>query len=147
MPQTSVGFPGGSVVKNPPASAGDVRDSGLIPKSGRVTEKGNGNPLQYSFLENPMDRGAWWATVCGVAQSWQWLKQLLVPSGWENSWKTVHLLGWEVRWAGLDSGSQGSCPSWEHQGHLGTWGAMWALEGSASWEKLSLRWIACNLQF
>ena len=59
------GFPRGSVVKNPPANAGDV---GLIPGSGRSPGEGNGNPLQYSCLGNPMDRGAWWATVCGVAK-------------------------------------------------------------------------------
>ena len=62
-----MGFPGGSVVKNPPANAGDV---GLIPGLGRSPGKGNGNPLQYSCLENPMDRRAWWAAIYGVAQSW-----------------------------------------------------------------------------
>ena len=51
-------FPGGSVIKNPPANAGDTRDMGLIPGSGRSPRVGNGNPLQYSCLENPMDRGA-----------------------------------------------------------------------------------------
>ena len=51
------------LVKNPPASAGDIRDSGLILWSGRSPGEGNGNPLQYSCLENPMDRGAWWASV------------------------------------------------------------------------------------
>ena len=50
-----VGFPGASVVENPPANAGDA---GLIPGSGRSPGEGNGNPLQYSCLENPMDRGA-----------------------------------------------------------------------------------------
>ena len=54
------GFPGGSVVKNLPANIGDVRDAGLISRSGRSPGEGNGNPLQYSCLENPMDRGAWW---------------------------------------------------------------------------------------
>ena len=58
------------VVKNPPASAGDVRDSGSIPGSGRSPGEGNGYPLQYSCLENPMDRGAWQATVHSVAKSW-----------------------------------------------------------------------------
>ena len=57
------------VVKNPPASAGDDRDAGLIPGSGRSPGEGNGNPLQYSWLENPMERGAWWATVRGVTRS------------------------------------------------------------------------------
>ena len=54
------------MVKNPPANAGDV---GLIPGSGRSTGEGNGNPLQYPCLGNPMDRGAWWATVHRVAKS------------------------------------------------------------------------------
>ena len=58
------GFPGGSVVKNLPANAGDVD---LIPGSGRSPGEGNGNPLQYSCLGNP-HRGAWWATVHGVAK-------------------------------------------------------------------------------
>ena len=54
------GFPGGSVVKNPPAHAGDLSS---IPGSGRSPGEGNGNPFQYSCLENPMNRGAWRATV------------------------------------------------------------------------------------
>ena len=62
------------MVKNPPASAGDMRDAGSIPGTGRSPEGGNGNLLQYSCLENPMDRGAWWATVHGVAKSQPWLK-------------------------------------------------------------------------
>ena len=49
------------VMKNHPASAGDIRDMGAIPGLGRSPGGGHGNPLQYSFLENPMDRGAWWA--------------------------------------------------------------------------------------
>ena len=51
-------FPGGAVVKNPPANAGDTRDTGSIPESGRSPGVENGNPLSYSFLENSMDRGA-----------------------------------------------------------------------------------------
>ena len=58
------------VVKNLPVMAGDVRDLGLIPGSGRSPGGGNGNPLQYSCLENSMDRKAWWATVHGVTKSW-----------------------------------------------------------------------------
>ena len=50
-------------VKNPPANIGDKRDVGSIPESGRPRGGGHGNPLQYSCLENPMDRGAWWAAV------------------------------------------------------------------------------------
>ena len=59
-----------AVIQNPPASAGDPRDSGSIPRPGRSPGGGNGNPLQYSCLENPMDRGAWQATVHGVSKSW-----------------------------------------------------------------------------
>ena len=61
--------PDGTVVKNLPANAGDTRDVGLTPGSGRFPGGGNGNPLQYSCLENPMDRGAWQARVHGVAKS------------------------------------------------------------------------------
>ena len=57
------------VVKNLPANAGDIRDTGLIPGSGRSPRGGNGNPFQYSCLENPMDRGAWQVTVHRVAKS------------------------------------------------------------------------------
>ena len=67
--KVTLGFLGGSVVKNPPASAGDAGDLGSIPGSGRSPGEGNGNPLQYSCLGNPMDRGAWGATVHGVAKS------------------------------------------------------------------------------
>ena len=63
------GFPGGSVVKNPPANVGDARDAGSIPGLGRFLREGNNNPLQYSCLENPIDRGAWPATVHGFAKS------------------------------------------------------------------------------
>ena len=57
------------LVKNLPANAGDIRDVGSIPGSGRSPEEGNGNPLQYSCLENSMDRGAWRATGHGVTKS------------------------------------------------------------------------------
>ena len=67
-----LGSPGGSVVKkNPPANAGDID---LIPAFGRSHNEGNGNPLQCSCLENPRDGGAWWAAICGVAQSQTRLK-------------------------------------------------------------------------
>ena len=57
------------IVKNLPADAGDARDVGSVPRWGRSPGEGNGNPLQYSCLENPVDRGAWWATVHGVTKS------------------------------------------------------------------------------
>ena len=100
-----LGFPGGSVVKNLPDSEGD---SGSIPGLGRSPEEGQGNPLQYSCLKNPMDRGAWQATVHGVTKSWTrlsdftfklWSRASLVaqrlkrlPGMWET-W--VRSLGWE----------------------------------------------------
>ena len=60
------------VVKNLPANAGDVRDTGLIPGLGRSPGEGHGNPLQYSWLENLIDKGAWWATVLRVTKSQTW---------------------------------------------------------------------------
>ena len=67
IPSLQVGaFQMALVAKNLPASAGDLRDTGLIPGSRRSPRGGHGNPLQYSFLENPMDREAWWATVWGL---------------------------------------------------------------------------------
>ena len=61
------------LVKNPPAKE---EDTGSIPRSGRSPGGGHGNPLQYSCLENPMDRGVWWATVHRVIKSQRWLKQI-----------------------------------------------------------------------
>ena len=62
------------VVKNPPTSAGGVRDVGLNPRLGRTLGGGQGNPLQYSCLENPVDRGAQWPTVHRFARNWTRLK-------------------------------------------------------------------------
>ena len=64
------------MVKNPPANAGDIRNEGSIPGLGRSPGEGSGNPLQYSCLENPMDRGAWQATVHKISKSRIGLKQL-----------------------------------------------------------------------
>ena len=58
------------VAMNPLASAGDARDVGSVSGSRRSPREGNGKPLQYSCLEKPMDKGAWWATVHGVTKSW-----------------------------------------------------------------------------
>ena len=81
-------FPGGSEVKASACNAGDL---GSIPGSGRFPGEGNGNPLQYSCLENPMGGGAWWATVHGVAKSQTWLndftslmKDILVASKFDS---------------------------------------------------------------
>ena len=75
--------PCGLVVKNRPANAGDAEDMGSIPGSGRSPGGVSGNPLQYSCLENPMDRGAWWASVGGVA------KELDMPERLSNSNESV----------------------------------------------------------
>ena len=64
------------MVKNPPASAGDARDMGSIPGSGRILEKDSQLSLQYSCLENPMDRGAWQAIVLRAAKSWTLLNAI-----------------------------------------------------------------------
>ena len=102
-----MGFPGDSVVKNPPGNAGYAS---LIPGSGRSPGEGNGNPLQDSCLENPMDREAWWATVHGVTKSWIQL------SNWAQShtcmlakkWTKVRTSIWQL---GPDSsvGKESAC--------------------------------------
>ena len=69
-----MGFPGSSVVKNLPANAGALRDMGSVPGSRRSPGGGHGYSLQYSCLENPMDRGAGWATVHGVTEDREGLK-------------------------------------------------------------------------
>ena len=75
-PYEYTGFPGDSVVKNPPANAGDIRHASLIPESGTSPGGRHGNALQYSCLENPIDRGAWRVTVHGVSKSQTRLKRL-----------------------------------------------------------------------
>ena len=65
-----MGFTGATVVKNLSANAGDSRNLGLIPGLGISPGEGNSNPLQYSCLKNPMDRGAWWAAVHGLTKTW-----------------------------------------------------------------------------
>ena len=72
---TEMGFPGVTVVKHPPTNAGDARDVGSIPGSGRSPGEGNGNLFQYFCLENSMVRGAWWTRVHGVAKSWTQLNE------------------------------------------------------------------------
>ena len=86
-------FPGGaSDKKNPPANAGDIRDVGSIPGMGRSPGVGNGNPLQYSCLKNPMDSGAWWITDHEAAKSLTQLKQL---SMW--CWRRLLRVPWTAR--------------------------------------------------
>ena len=88
--RTSRRFPGGPVVKNPPSNAGDARDTGSIHGLGRSPGVGNDNPLQYSYLEDPIDRGVWQATVHGVSKSRTRLsahihtQEIWSPSRWER---------------------------------------------------------------
>ena len=69
-------------VRNPPANTGRCKRCGFDPWMGRSPGGGHGNPLQCSCLENPMDRGAWWATVLSVIQSWTQLKRLSTHAVW-----------------------------------------------------------------
>ena len=92
-------FPCGAVVKNPTANAGDVRDTGSIPRSERCPGAGNSNPfypLQYSCLENPMDRGSWWATVHRLAKS-RTLEALATAIGAEKEIKGIKIGKEEVK--------------------------------------------------
>ena len=100
-----MGFPGGSAVKNPPANVGDTGDTGLIPGLRRLPGEGTGNPHQYSCLENPMDRGAWWATVHSVAKSRTQLKwrSMQNTAGFILSWQ-LHIDGVaNILWASVTS--------------------------------------------
>ena len=83
-------LPGGYVVKNQPTNAGDL---GLIPRSRRSPGKGNGNPLHYSCLGNPMDRGAWQAMVHGVAKGF-W-KELVTKQQSQLVWKWKEIQEWK----------------------------------------------------
>ena len=78
------------VVKNPPADAGDISNTGLIPGLGRSSGGGHGNPLQYACLENPMDRGAWRATVHRMGKSWTRLKRLSTHASPLLLWILTH---------------------------------------------------------
>ena len=90
--RTKLGFPGGSVVKNAPALQETEGDTDSIPGSGRSPGGGQGNPFQDSFLENPMDRGAWWAMVHGVTKSRTQLKRLSTHA-WKDQVKqnVIHI--------------------------------------------------------
>ena len=81
-------------VKNPPASAGDAEGQGSVPGLGRCPGEGNGYPLQYSCLENSMDRGAWWATVHRVAKSWTCLSRSWTFLLWDSTLRQHSLLSW-----------------------------------------------------
>ena len=78
------------VVKNLPANAGGIRDMGLISGSGRSPGGGHGNPLQYSCLENLMNRGAWWATIHGITNNQTWLGLQLPPATTQKLFQNFH---------------------------------------------------------
>ena len=90
------------VVKNPPFNVGDLRDMGLVSGLGRSPGGGHGNPLQYSCLENPMDRGAWRATVHSVAKSWTQLKWLSMDPLSFLSFLGIFNVSWQegMSWTG-----------------------------------------------
>ena len=113
-----MGFPGGRVLKNLPASAGDTWEMGSIPGSRRSLGVENGNPLQYSCLENSIDRGAWQATVHGVTESWTCqvasvMSNSLQPCG---PWPTRLLCLWDFSrqeyWSGLPFPPSGDLSDW-----------------------------------
>ena len=120
------GFPGGSVVKNLSASAGDTRDAGLIPGLGRSPGGGNGNPLQYFCLENSMDRGAWWAAVHGVVKSWTRLS---------NFSFTFHFHASEKEMA-----THSSVLAWRIPGTGAWWAAIRGVAQSRTW----LTWLSSS---
>ena len=95
------------MVKNMPASAGDLRDASSIPGSGR-SGGGHGNSLKYSCLENPMDGGAWWATVHGVAKSWTRLSDFTFTFHFHAFEKEVathsRVLAWRIPGTGEPGG-------------------------------------------
>ena len=84
-PWINHGLPSGTNGKEP-TNAEDIRDAGSTPALGRSPREGNGNPLHYSCLGNPMDRGAWWATVHRVAKSWTRLKQFSMYALYQCLW-------------------------------------------------------------
>ena len=95
--------------KESACNAGDTGDSGSIPGSGRAPGGGNGNPFQYSCLENPMDRGAWWAAVHGVAKSQIRLKQLSTHTrSYSEKAMAPHssTLAWKIPWMEEPGGLQ-----------------------------------------
>ena len=105
---TSRGFPGGSEVK---ASAWNVGDPASIPGSGRSPGDGNGNPLQYSCLENPTEGGAWWATVHGVAKSWTRLSDFTFTLHFHALEKEMATHSSVLAWRVSGTGEPGGLPS------------------------------------
>ena len=102
------------MVKNPPANAGDVRGVGLIPESGRSPGEGNSNPVQYSCLENPMDRGAWQATGHGVTKSQTRLNDFTFTFHFHALGKEMATHSSVLAWRIPGTGSLVGCCLWGH---------------------------------
>ena len=102
------------VVKNLPVNAGDIRDMGSIPRLGRSPGGGNGNPLQYSCLENSMDRGTWWATVHGVTKSWTRLSDFTFSFHFHALEKEMATHSSVLAWRIPGTGEPGGLPSRGH---------------------------------
>ena len=98
------------VLKNLSASARDTRDTGSIPGLGRSPGEGNGNALQYSCLENSIDRGAWWAAVHGTTEGWTWL------SHWTHTHTHTHTHTIIHGWLNLQIWNHGYMEFWPHEG-------------------------------
>ena len=111
------------VVKNLSANAGDLRDVGSTPESGRSLGEGHGSPLQYSCLENPMDRGVWWATVHRVSKSQTWLKQLrtctkLGETGQRKGYVSTLWFIWIFYWKKMHNVRVMRMAAWETAPHI-----------------------------
>ena len=111
------GFPGGLGVKNPFANAGDERDWVLIPGLGKSPGGGHGNPLQYSCLENPLDIGAWWATVHRLSKGRAWLK-------WPSSSSTIFLFIYGCAGSLLLHGLFSTCVKWGLLSSCSVWASL-----------------------
>ena len=107
-PKEESGIPGGSVVKNPPASAGNT---GSIPGSGRSPGGGHGNPLQYSCLENPMEGGAWKAAVHGVTEGWTQLSDFTFTFHFHTLEEEMATHSSVLAWRIPGTGEPGGLPS------------------------------------
>ena len=138
-----LGFPGGDIGKEPACNAGDVRDMGSIPGSGRSPRGGHGNPLQYSCLENPMDRG-----IHRVTKSWTWLKWLSTELSWRRN-SASRLQNWDfpggpvVKNLPSNAGDMGSIPGGgtnipHAKGQLNPWAETktWFSQINKYWKKI-----------
>ena len=99
------------LVKNLPANAGDIRDTGSVPGLGRSPGRRHGNPLQYSCLENPMDRGAWKAAVHGVAEGWTRLSNFTFTFHFHALEKEMATHSSVLAWRIPGTGEPGGVPS------------------------------------